>query len=699
MAKELVVKVPDIGDYKGVPVIDVLVKTGDTVDKETPLITLESDKATLDVPSPEAGVVKSLKLKAGDKVSEGDAVLVLEVGGGETKPVPAKEKDQAKPDKPAEAPARAKADKKEDKQDKQPGLPLEESADKKAAAPSGKTAKLEVAIPDIGDYKNVPVIEIMVKDGEAVDKAPLLTLELDKATLDVPAPQAGTVRGLKLKVGDKVSQGTPVCTLETEGGKQEAAGEKAEPAPQKTKEPEEKSEAPAKAEAPKLETPPALPAEPAKPGDAIPYASPAIRKFARELGVDLLKVSGSGPKGRITREDEQGFVKKSLAAPAAKAPATGGGIPAIPAVDFSLFGPVEVKPLARIRKLSAAHLHRAWLNVPHVTQTDEADITGLEAFRKAQSEENEASGKGPGRAALRAQGRGQGHGPVPRVLRLAVGRRREPGDEEVRAHRLRRRHAQWPGGAGGARRGQERHRATGQRDRRAGQEGPRGQAQAGRDEGRLLLGVLAGRHRRQPLHPHRQRPGSGHPRRVAGGDEAGVGRQGVPAAPDGAFVFVLRPPRDRRRLRRPLHRGPGQAAVGLPPADAMSRALIRAALGAAAAVSARRLRRHRAASGTAGSAASAPAEAEHARRPHPPRSAPAAPAAVTMNDVAIDYVKLVLALGERDPGYVDAYYGPAEWREQARRDAVPTADIGSQAQHLITALDALPPIPAWSRLC
>jgi pyruvate dehydrogenase E2 component (dihydrolipoyllysine-residue acetyltransferase) len=398
MAKDIEVKVPDIGDYTGVPVIDVLVKPGDTVEKETPLVTLESDKATLDVPSPEAGVVKSIKLKAGDKVSAGDAVLVLEVGGesAETKAAPAKDKEPApakekpKAEKAAEAPTKAKADKKEDKP---------QPAEKPAAASKGGT--LEVTIPDIGDYKDVPVIELMVKDGDAVEKdAPLLTLESDKSTLDVPAPQAGTVRGFKLKVGDKVSQGTAVCTLEIQGGGPEAAAEKAADAPA-PKKGQDKGEESAKAAAPKPQTPPEAPPEPppeeaAKPGDAIPYASPAIRKFARELGVDLGRVAGSGPKGRITREDVQGFVKKSLAAPAAaKAPAAGGGIPAIPAVDFSLFGPVEVKPLARIRKLSAAHLHRAWLNVPHVTQTDEADITGLEAFRKAQSEENEASGKGP----------------------------------------------------------------------------------------------------------------------------------------------------------------------------------------------------------------------------------------------------------------------------------------------------------------
>src|SRR5581483_2698506 len=371
MAKELEVKVPDIGSYTDVPVIDVLVKAGDKVEKEASLVTLESDKATMDVPAPEAGTVKSIKLKVGDKVSQGDAVLVLEL-----------EPAGGKPEAAAAAPPRAEAKQEQAKAE----APKKE--EKPAPAKAAAASQLAVTIPDIGDYQGVPVIEVFVKDGDTVEKdAPLLTLESEKATMDVPAPEAGTVRGLKIKVGDKVSKGDAVCALETAGGSGKADAE-----PQKIPEAREeaKSEAPGTlGQAP--QPPPASPLpQPARGEDFIPYASPAIRKFARELGVDLAQVKGSGPRGRITRDDVQSHVKRALSSPAAaaRAPGAGGGIPPLPAVDFSQFGPVETKPLARIRKLSAAHLHRSWLNIPHVTQTDEADITELEAFRRSQSEES-----------------------------------------------------------------------------------------------------------------------------------------------------------------------------------------------------------------------------------------------------------------------------------------------------------------------
>ena len=375
MAKELEVKVPDIGNYDGVPVIDVLVKVGDKVEKETSLVTLESDKATMDVPAPEAGVIKSIKIKIGDKVSQGDAVLVLELAGA-AEAAPAKQEEAKPASKKEEPKLEPKAETK--------------AAEKAAPAPAKATAssKLPVTIPDVGNYDHIPVIEVFVKDGDTVEKdAPLLTLESDKATMDVPAPEAGVVSGLKIKVGDKVSQGDAVCTLEVAGGTAEP--EKTAPAEQKPAAEEKKAEAaPAQASSP-APAPAPVAAAPAS-SDAFPYASPGLRKFARELGVNLARVPGSGPRGRITRDDVQSFVKRALSSPTPAAPATaasGGGIPAIPAVDFSQFGAIETKPLARIRKLSAAHLHRAWLNIPHVTQNDEADITELEAFRKSQNDE------------------------------------------------------------------------------------------------------------------------------------------------------------------------------------------------------------------------------------------------------------------------------------------------------------------------
>ena len=372
MGKELEVRVPDIGNYEGVPVIDVLVKPGDQVDKEASLVTLESDKATMDVPAPEAGTIKTIKLKVGDKVSQGDAVLVLEVETAGDK------REAGRAEAPPPGPAPRKEEPKAG-----PGASPPPAGKEEGAAAAKTPALLAVTIPDIGNYEGIPVIEVFVKDGDSVGKdAPLLTLESEKATMDVPAPEAGIVRGLKIKVGDKVSQGAAVCTLETPGG-----AETAQPESRRTSSAQAQTkQAPGNGAA---SPPPAsrVPSSAQEP-EALPYASPAIRKLGRELGVNLAQVKGSGPRGRITREDVQGFVKRALSAPAPAAPIPGMGIPPIPAVDFSQFGPVEPKPLARIRKLSAAHLHRSWLNIPHVTQTDEADITELEAFRRSQSEES-----------------------------------------------------------------------------------------------------------------------------------------------------------------------------------------------------------------------------------------------------------------------------------------------------------------------
>jgi pyruvate dehydrogenase E2 component (dihydrolipoamide acetyltransferase) len=392
MANLTDVKVPDIGDYKDVPVIEVLVKDGDAVEKDATLLVLESDKATLEVPSPGAGIVRGLKLKANDKVSQGDLICQLEAA--DTAPAAKTEAVKPAAAKSAEAPKK----------------PVPSGGDPNTASPSageGRTSpmaqpinpapllagegkadaqRIAVKIPDIGDYKDVPVIEVLVKDGDSVDKdATLLVLESDKATLEVPSPAAGVVRGLKLKANDKVSQGDGVCELETSSVTVAA--------PQAATPTTAAASAPVKsvpAAAPVTDAAPIPP--PARISDAadVVYAGPATRKFARELGVDLRRLQGSGPRGRIVIEDVQGYVKKTLATPATVAPAAaagGSGIPPIPAVDFSQFGAIEKKPLARIRKLSAAHLHRAWLNLPHVTQFDEADITEVEAFRKSSADE------------------------------------------------------------------------------------------------------------------------------------------------------------------------------------------------------------------------------------------------------------------------------------------------------------------------
>jgi pyruvate dehydrogenase E2 component (dihydrolipoamide acetyltransferase) len=377
MSQTIEVKVPDIGDYKDVPVIEVLVKPGDTVAAETSLVTLESDKATMDIPSPAAGVVKDLKIKVGDKVGQGSLILTLETAGtaAPAKPAPA----AAAPAAPAKAPAPAAA-------------PVTAPAPAAPAA-TGGGGTIEVTVPDIGDYKDVPVIEVFVKAGDTVKaEDSLMTLESDKATMDIPSPAAGTVKDVKIKVGDKVSKGTLVLTLAS-GAAPAAAPAAAAPSA---------APAAAAAPAPAASTPAAVksaaPTASLEPMDetsfGLAHASPSVRRFARELGVNLGKVKGSGPKGRIVKEDVQAFVKGELTRPKAS-PATGGlpfNLPPMPQVDFAKFGPVESQPLTRIKKLSGAALHRNWVSIPHITQFDEADITELEAFRKGQADDLKKQG-------------------------------------------------------------------------------------------------------------------------------------------------------------------------------------------------------------------------------------------------------------------------------------------------------------------
>jgi pyruvate dehydrogenase E2 component (dihydrolipoamide acetyltransferase) len=343
------VKVPDIGDFKDIPVIDILVKPGDTVKAEDALVTLESDKATMDVPSPFAGTVEAVKVKLGDKVSEGSLVVILSSG----------------------APAVVAAAQHHKTAVAAPPTPT--------SAPAGVA---EVRVPDIGDFKDVPVIEVLVKPGDTVKpEDALVTLESDKATMDVPAPLGGVVRDIAVKVGDKVSEGALVLTLVTDSA-QAAATMASAPAPS----------APAPAAAP----PPAKTTGVDEAAFGLAYAGPGVRKLARELGIDLASVKGSGDKGRIVKGDVEAAAKGG--APAAKpAPAAGAGVGGVdllpwPKVDFAKFGPVEAKPLARIKKISGANLHRNWVMIPHVTNHDDADITELEAFRVQLNKENEKSG-------------------------------------------------------------------------------------------------------------------------------------------------------------------------------------------------------------------------------------------------------------------------------------------------------------------
>jgi len=382
MSNVVQIKVPDIGDFKEVEVIEVLVAVGDTIKAEQSLITVESDKASMEIPASQGGVVKSIAVKVGDKVAEG--AVVLEVEASDAAAPAAKE--EAPKAEAKEAPKRAAA--------------AAPAAKAEAAAPAAASGPIEIEVPDIGDFKEVEVIEVMVAVGDTIKaEQSLITVESDKASMEIPASQGGVVKEVKVKVGDKVAKGSIVVVVE---GSAPAAAAPAAATVTKT----EAAAAP-KAEA-KSEAAPAAPASRPAPAAALedanlkpgqlPHASPSVRKFARELGVNLSRVKGSGPKDRITAEDVRAFVKQALSSSAAPAAAGGSadgaalGLLPWPKVDFTKFGPVEAKPLSRIKKISGANLHRNWVMIPHVTNNDEADITDLEALRVTLNKENEKSG-------------------------------------------------------------------------------------------------------------------------------------------------------------------------------------------------------------------------------------------------------------------------------------------------------------------
>ena len=381
------VKVPDIGDFKDVEIIELLVKPGDMVKAEQSLLTVESDKASMEIPSSHAGVVKELLVKLGDKVSEGSSVLVLEaVGGAAAAPAAAAAA-------PAPAPATAQA-------------PAAQAPAPTPAAGPAAGGPVEVKVPDIGDFSEVAVIEVLAKPGDTIKaEQSLITVESDKASMEIPSSHAGVLKEIKVKVGDKVSEGSVIAVIEAAGGAAAPAPAPAAAAPAAA--PAAGPAAAAPAPAPAAAAPQAaMPAhEPTAQKGKLPHASPTIRKMARELGVPLDEVQGSGPKGRITEGDLQAFVKRVMAgeqqtqAQKAKGPAAGaaagGALPGLlpwPQVDFAKFGPIERKDLSRIKKISGANLHRNWVMIPHVTNHEDADITELEAFRVTLNKEYEKAG-------------------------------------------------------------------------------------------------------------------------------------------------------------------------------------------------------------------------------------------------------------------------------------------------------------------
>ena len=368
------VAVPDIGSDDEVDVIDVLVSVGDTIEKEDGLITLETDKATMDVPSTHAGTVKEVFISTGDKVKEGTVVIKLEVAGsGSSSSESASSKSSE-----ASAPAAKESEKQES-----------------APAASASSETIEVAVPDIGEDGEVDVIDVLVSVGDTVEKEDgLITLETDKATMDVPSTHAGTIKEVFIKAGDKVKQGTLVVKLETSGGSSSSAAEKPAEAPKqeetKQESQQEETQQASQQEASQGRSP--VPPAPEAKNTGKAHASPSVRRIAREFGVDLTQVNGSGPKNRILKEDVQAYVKAELAKPrtaaaSGSAPVGDNVLQIVPVkpVDHSKFGEIEEQKLSRIQKISGPFLHRNWATIPHVTQFDEADITEVEEFRKEQN--------------------------------------------------------------------------------------------------------------------------------------------------------------------------------------------------------------------------------------------------------------------------------------------------------------------------
>ena len=364
------IRVPDIGDFDAVDVIEVLIKAGDSVENGQSVIVLESDKASMEVPADSAGTIASVAIKVGDKVKQGDLIATLSGA--------------------AAAPAAAPA-------------PAAEAPKAAPAAPVAAAAQTDIRVPDIGDFDAVDVIEVLIKAGDSVENGQsVIVLESDKASMEVPAEAAGTVASVAIKVGDKVKQGDLIATLSG------AAAAPAVAAPAPAAEAPKAAPAPAPAAAPAAVA--AAPAPVANPqideaGFATAHASPSIRRIAREMGIDLGKVPGSGRLGRVLESDLRAFVKTLLTSGGVAAVAGGkggsiggaapqgmGGIPPIPAVDFSQFGEIEEQPLSRINVLTGAAMTRCWLNIPHVTQHDYADITELEAFRVSLKAEAEKRG-------------------------------------------------------------------------------------------------------------------------------------------------------------------------------------------------------------------------------------------------------------------------------------------------------------------
>ena len=368
------IKVPDLGGADEVEIIEIIVSEGDSVEEEDPILTVESDKASVELPAPAAGKITKITVKVGDKVKEGDVIGMLAASGD------AGGSDDAEEGKP------------EDKAEEKSEAKSEDSKPAPKKKKSGGSRTEVVKVPSLDGFDDVPVIEINVAEGDTIgEDDPLVTVESDKATMEIPSPYAGKVGKILVKEGDKLSEGSDLLemTIEDDGDDEDEAadsGDSAKAESQASK-PEKKDSKPEAAPQPQGST-----YEPPAPGTKV-HAGPAVRKLARELGADLTRVKGSGPKGRIIKDDVHAYVKSQLQqAQQGRGVAVGSGIPGVKLPDFSQFGEVEREGMSRMMAATATNMQRSWLNVPHVTQFDDADITEMEAFRKGQKAAGEKRG-------------------------------------------------------------------------------------------------------------------------------------------------------------------------------------------------------------------------------------------------------------------------------------------------------------------
>lgn len=371
------IKVPDLGGADEVEIIEIIVSEGDSVEEEDPILTVESDKASVELPAPAAGKITKITVKVGDKVKEGDVIGMLAASGDAGGSDDAGDDKSEQTEEKSEAPSEARSE------DAKP-------APKKKKSGGSRTEVVKV--PSLDGFEDVPVIEINVAEGDTVgEEDPLVTVESDKATMEIPSPYAGKIGKILVKEGDKLSEGSDLLemTIEDDGddeGESEDSGDSARADSQESKpeKPQGKQESEPQ--------PQGSTYEPPSPGTKV-HAGPAVRKLARELGADLTRVKGSGPKGRIVKDDVHAYVKSQLQqAQQGSGVATGSGIPGVKLPDFSQFGEIEREGMSRMMAATATNMQRSWLNVPHVTQFDDADITEMEDFRKAQKAAGEKRG-------------------------------------------------------------------------------------------------------------------------------------------------------------------------------------------------------------------------------------------------------------------------------------------------------------------